>query len=478
MADSAASISLLNAAAAVTLRSAYQRAAASASWRASSIYSSSRVTAGCMDATTRLRPGNRRGRTGVDSIEPRANLGRPRRFSVGVSFAFETLNQLARERGSLFIRKSKSFYQELLGVHTGHYGPFTMEFDPREDYDSRDDERLGATGHRRGGSDDDRNWDDWRRPEIASRGRNNDARELGRGPGDDSRKSNSDARGQDPRDEATWADRERGHDPRHAFRRGLDLPRGREREIVRDRDREYRLRGSESRTLATVGAFRVVSSRDLRDNRDRPLDPRSSDLRHLRELGLVEVTRIAGSRDYAVSLTRDGRSLLESHRDRDREGSQTFYAGVKRERELEHDVQVYRAFEREAERLEGRGARIDRVILDYELKRDYQKWLHERDRDRETTTATPIATHTRSRNGPANTTCRTSISRSIFADARLEYEDADGRWDHVDVEAVTVHYRGAHGAAAARSGFSCYGGSSARAGGNSCLGGLAEEMLR
>ena len=57
-----------------------------------------------------------------------------------------------------------------------------------------------------------------------------------------------------------------------------------------------------------------------------------------------------------------------------------FYAGVRRKRELEHDVQVYRAFEREAERLGERGARIDRVVLDYELKRDYQKWLHERDR--------------------------------------------------------------------------------------------------
>jgi hypothetical protein len=43
---------------------------------------------------------------------------------------------------------------------------------------------------------------------------------------------------------------------------------------------------------------------------------------------------------------------------------------------------------------------------------------------------------------------------------------------------VTVHYRGAHGSAAARSGFSCYGGSSARVGGGSHLGGLADEVLR
>lgn len=38
-----------------------------------------------------------------------------------------------------------------------------------------------------------------------------------------------------------------------------------------------------------------------------------------------------------------------------------------------------------------------------------------------------------------------------FPDVRLEYEDADGHLRHVDVEVVTVHYRGAHGAAAARS---------------------------
>ena len=43
-----------------------------------------------------------------------------------------------------------------------------------------------------------------------------------------------------------------------------------------------------------------------------------------------------------------------------------------------------------------------------------------------------------------------------FPDLRIEYEEIDGRRDHVDVEVTTIHYRGAHGAAAARSGFSCY----------------------
>src|SRR2546428_8005945 len=164
-----------------------------------------------------------------------------------------------------------------------------MDFDPR-DYDSRDDDRLafGFQPGARGSSHDDLGRDDDLKLPKTTRSRvgEDGARDLGRAP----RQSNGD--GHDPRDDARWPDRDR--DPRDAFTRDLNLPRRHERQIVHDRDREYTLRGSESRTLATVGAFQVVSSRDLRDDRDRPLDPRSSDLRRLREQGLVEVTRIAG----------------------------------------------------------------------------------------------------------------------------------------------------------------------------------------
>ena len=82
-------------------------------------------------------------------------------------------------------------------------------------------------------------------------------------------------------------------------------------------------------------------------------------------------------------LSDRGRSLLESHRrDHDRENRQEFYAELKKPREMEHDAQIYGAYLREAERLQERDARIERVVLDYELKRDYQEWLHERDRGR------------------------------------------------------------------------------------------------
>src|SRR5437016_182766 len=65
-------------------------------------------------------------------------------------------------------------------------------------------------------------------------------------------------------------------DPRDVFTRDLDLPRGSERRPVRERDRVYEIDGTESRMLATIGAFRVVSETDLHDLRDDSHSPRRS----------------------------------------------------------------------------------------------------------------------------------------------------------------------------------------------------------
>src|SRR5712691_30526 len=77
-------------------------------------------------------------------------------------------------------------------------------------------------------------------------------------------------------------------DARDVFTRDLELSRGRERERVWARDSDVTLRGSEVRTPAIVGAFRIVPAGDLRDGQDRPLDPHRGDLRHLTDQGLVE----------------------------------------------------------------------------------------------------------------------------------------------------------------------------------------------
>lgn len=295
-----------------------------------------------------------------------------------------------------------------------------MDFDPRG-YDSRADDRFDRGGRGNSNRNLDRD-DDLRLPDRHPRDRDDDAREPGRGPGDDSRQSTAGEHNRDsyrlwPERDRDW--RERDVDPRDVFTRDVNLPRGLEREIVRDRDREYTLRGSESRTLATVGAFRVVSSRDLRDHDDRLADPRSGDLRRLREQGLVETVRIPGSRDHAVALTKEGRSLLESHRDRDREGSQTFYAGVKRERELEHDVQVYRRTNVRPSVFTS-AARVS--ITSFSTTSSSvttSSGCTSGIASATTTTATRIAPRLKSASGRWNTTCRTSTTSLISRTSAL-----------------------------------------------------------
>jgi hypothetical protein len=160
--------------------------------------------------------------------------------------------------------------------------------------------------------------------------------------------------------------------PRDVFTRDLDLPRGRERRPVRERDRVYEINGTESRMLATVGAFRVISQSDLHDGRR---DTRKG-LRHLEREGLVRTSPLS-SDDRAMVLSDRGRDLLEANRHepqrRSWEPRQTLYADLRKPRELTHDSKVYRAYLRAEERLREQGGRVDRVVLDYELKRDYQR---------------------------------------------------------------------------------------------------------
>jgi len=240
------------------------------------------------------------------------------------------------------------------------------------------------------------------------------------------------------------------------------------------------LRGSESRTLASVGAFRVIPAHDLRDTFDKPLDPRHGELWHLRDSGLAETVRL--DRDTSVvTLTKEGRDLLEdSRRDADSPDRQTFNHGVQRPRELKHDAEVYRAYLQEAERLHEVDANIHRVVLENELKAEYQAFLQERNRDRDDSDGRPdrdpseIQSWAREHNLPCD-----DQGHVQFPDVRIEY-DIDGRDHTLDVEVMTPHYRGAHAAAKSGSGFTLY--FSGRSGGGGRSGGrsrsAAEEWLR
>jgi hypothetical protein len=245
-----------------------------------------------------------------------------------------------------------------------------------------------------------------------------------------------------------------------------------------DGDHRYELNRDDSRSLATVGAFRVVAERDLRDLRDPFPDAREPDLRHLRDEGLVRFVAL-DSRERALTLTPGGHHLLEAHRrDRDDPREQAFYAGVSRPRELSHDAQLYRAYLREEERLRDQGAGIRRVVLDHELKREYQEWLQEHNRGRADSDGRPDRDAREIERWAREHDLPYFDDRVHFPDFRIEYE-LDRRDRHEDVEVVTAHYRGAHAASVARAGFRCYGrvGGSGRRGGRGFDPRVAEEFL-
>ena len=299
----------------------------------------------------------------------------------------------------------------------------------------------------------------------------------------------SDPRSSDTRERDAADPRDESLDACDVFTRDLDLPRGldRERVHVHGHDEDCQLRGSEVRALATIAAFRVVPADDLRDDHGRPGDVRHGDLERLRSAGLMRTVAPLdrdGDRTVIVTLTERGRELLESHRNHDGERSQTFYAGAVKSRELSHDAQLCRAYVRTAEKLGAQGARVERVVLDYELKREYQKFLQERNRDRADSDGRPDRSREEIKQWAIEHDLPVVNDRVQFPDFRIEYEHADGRRDVENIEVTTVHYRGMHASGKAAAGFTRFRGSTARIGGSNRNGSsspfdphAAEELL-
>ena len=126
---------------------------------------------------------------------------------------------------------------------------------------------------------------------------------------------------------------------------------------------------------------------------------------------------------------------------------QAFYVGITKPRELAHDSRLYSAYMKAAERLAERGEPVRRVVLEEELKREYQRFLQAQNRERRERGETP--------EGRAEAVARWAQEHELpyddghvqFPDARIEYEDRDGRRAVENIEVVTPHYRGAHAAA-------------------------------
>jgi hypothetical protein len=231
----------------------------------------------------------------------------------------------------------------------------------------------------------------------------------------------------------------------------LTLPRGQERQPVGVRGHVYRLRESESRILATVGTFRIVRADDLQQMRS-SRDAWTGDLRSLADQGLVQARTVEVNRasTAVVVLTRAGRDVLDAHHRHSNGRPQRFHAGLVKPREIAHDSQIYRLYQAEAERIEAEGGRVSRIVLDYELKRDYQRFLNRADRPENADRADEIEAFA------AASRLLVIEGHLELPDLRIEFETPDGRLEYRDVELVTEHYSRGQLSGKAAAGFALY----------------------
>ena len=219
------------------------------------------------------------------------------------------------------------------------------------------------------------------------------------------------------------------------------------RTVYELRGRTYRLRNSEIATMVELGKFRAVATEDLaefvyggKNDRMRP------DVENLVRQGLAEMKSIPheemGSRQL-LTLTKNGHRFLTQTQSAGK--GQALYHGFTKPREAHHDANLYRLYQKAAAKVERKGGRNLRVVLDYELKKHLYRDLA-KDRNsanREHAIAEKLG-------------LRVVRGKIPVPDVRIEYETRDGERARVDLELATSHYRGRNLSEKVRAGFSLY----------------------
>ena len=216
------------------------------------------------------------------------------------------------------------------------------------------------------------------------------------------------------------------------------------------RDRAHLLRDSEMNSLKEIGKFRVIPVSDLAKfayggDRERM----EKDIRALARQSLVRDKTLEISQKKTlrvVTLTKAGHRVLKNANQVP--DDQPIYHGLLKPREVKHDADLYRLYQKEAARIERAGGRPVRVLLDYELKRNLNRDLAllgpEKDNpDRKREFAKKH--HLQVVNG-----------KIPLPDLRVEYETPELELRHVDLELATRDYRPRAMAQKAAAGFSMY----------------------
>ncbi len=252
-------------------------------------------------------------------------------------------------------------------------------------------------------------------------------------------------------------------------------PRRMQRDRIPPQTIGVQLRPEEKRLLLEAGRFRVVRVEDL----DRTIYGGKSrllvnDLEYLREKGLIQTRHVNLRRDQkrrtierveVVTLTRPGRDLLI--RQEELNPDQMVYAELVKPREVEHDSQIYRAYLKEAQRIEQNGGGNLRVQLDFELKSQVQKAIYA------ARNADPGRDLSEIKQQVAQQFELPLVNDTIqIPDARIQYDldrkgdqdpDQGPRSGHADIEVLTAAYHPGHLRSKAQAGFRNYASASDRA---------------
>jgi len=217
------------------------------------------------------------------------------------------------------------------------------------------------------------------------------------------------------------------------------------------RDRVYLLRESEMHSLKEIGKFRVIAAWDLAKfahggHRDRM----DKDIRQLARQSLVTDKTVEISQKKTlrvITLTKAGHRLLKNTKQVP--DDQPIYHGLVKPREVKHDADLYRLYQKEAARIERGGGRPVRVLLDYELKRNLNRDLALLGPDKDDPNAKERIAE---RHG-----LQVVNGKVPVPDLRVEYETPELELRHVDLELATRDYRPRAIAEKASAGFSLYG---------------------
>lgn len=232
--------------------------------------------------------------------------------------------------------------------------------------------------------------------------------------------------------------------------RPREVPPKEARTVLYDRYRAYDLRESEAQTLTDLGKFRVIAADDLaRFGYDGDKGRMEQETTNLIRQGLIEEKRVEVSLSKTTkmyTLTKTGRNLLLKS-DRVARG-QEIYSGFVKPKEAKHDSELYRLYQKESSRIEARGGRVRRVVLDYELKKKVNRDLMRLGREKDDPARKQEVAE---RHG-----LRAVHGRIPVPDLQIEYEMPEQGIARVNLEVTTGDYRPRQLADKARAGFTMY----------------------